>query len=70
MECLYLAAVGDDKCYLAADDGWPVDLCAGSRAANTLVDGGAVISLIPILIIYFITQKQFTEGIATTGLKG
>jgi len=26
--------------------------------------------LIPILIIYFLTQKQFTQGIATTGLKG
>jgi ABC-type glycerol-3-phosphate transport system permease component len=35
-----------------------------------LLMAGAVISLIPILIIYFITQKQFTEGIATTGLKG
>jgi ABC-type glycerol-3-phosphate transport system permease component len=30
----------------------------------------AVISLLPILLIYFFTQKQFTEGIATTGLKG
>lgn len=35
-----------------------------------LLMAGAVISLIPILIIYFITQKQFTQGIATTGLKG
>lgn len=31
---------------------------------------GAVITIIPILILYFLTQKQFTEGIATTGLKG
>jgi ABC-type glycerol-3-phosphate transport system permease component len=31
---------------------------------------GAVISLLPVLIVYFFTQKQFTEGIATTGLKG
>jgi ABC-type glycerol-3-phosphate transport system permease component len=31
---------------------------------------GAVITVIPILILYFLTQKQFTEGIATTGLKG
>ena len=23
-----------------------------------------------LLIVYFFTQKQFTEGIATTGLKG
>jgi ABC-type glycerol-3-phosphate transport system permease component len=35
-----------------------------------LLMAGAVISLLPIMVIYFITQKQFTEGIATTGLKG
>lgn len=31
---------------------------------------GAVITMAPILIVYFFTQKQFIEGIATTGLKG
>lgn len=31
---------------------------------------GAAISLIPVLIVYFFVQKQFTEGIATSGLKG
>jgi ABC-type glycerol-3-phosphate transport system permease component len=35
-----------------------------------LLMAGAVITLIPIIILYFLTQKQFTEGIATTGLKG
>lgn len=35
-----------------------------------LMMAGAVISLVPVLIVYFFTQKQFTEGIATTGLKG
>ncbi|HHV06043.1 MAG TPA: carbohydrate ABC transporter permease [Anaerolineaceae bacterium] len=35
-----------------------------------LLMAGAVISLIPILILYIFTQKQFTQGIATTGLKG
>lgn len=35
-----------------------------------LLMAGAVISLLPILLIYFLTQKQFTQGIATTGLKG
>src|SRR5690606_36190287 len=35
-----------------------------------LLMAGAVITVIPVLIIYFITQKQFTEGIATSGLKG
>ncbi len=31
---------------------------------------GAVITMVPVLIIYFFTQKQFTEGIALSGLKG
>jgi ABC-type glycerol-3-phosphate transport system permease component len=35
-----------------------------------LLMAGAVITIIPILILYFFTQKYFTEGIATTGLKG
>lgn len=31
---------------------------------------GAVITILPILILYFITQRQFTESIARSGLKG
>jgi ABC-type glycerol-3-phosphate transport system permease component len=31
---------------------------------------GAAITIIPILVLYFLTQKQFTESIARTGLKG
>ena len=31
---------------------------------------GSVITVLPILILYLFVQKQFTEGIATTGLKG
>jgi ABC-type glycerol-3-phosphate transport system permease component len=31
---------------------------------------GAVITILPLIIVYFFTQKEFTEGIATTGLKG
>jgi ABC-type glycerol-3-phosphate transport system permease component len=31
---------------------------------------GAVVTIIPILILYFITQRQFTESISRTGLKG
>jgi ABC-type glycerol-3-phosphate transport system permease component len=30
----------------------------------------SVIMVLPILAMYFFTQKQFTEGIATSGLKG
>lgn len=35
-----------------------------------LLMAGSVITVIPVLVIYFFTQKQFTEGIATSGLKG
>ncbi len=35
-----------------------------------LVMAGTVITVIPILILYFITQRQFTESIARSGLKG
>lgn len=35
-----------------------------------LLMAGAVITLVPILVLYLFTQKQFTQGIATTGLKG
>src|SRR5690554_4499836 len=31
---------------------------------------GSVITILPILVLYFVAQKQFTEGIATTGTKG
>jgi ABC-type glycerol-3-phosphate transport system permease component len=31
---------------------------------------GSVITTLPILVIYFLTQKQFTESIARSGIKG
>ncbi len=31
---------------------------------------GSVITILPIVLLYLFVQKQFTEGIATTGLKG
>lgn len=30
----------------------------------------AVLMIVPILVLYFFTQRQFTEGIASSGLKG
>jgi ABC-type glycerol-3-phosphate transport system permease component len=41
---------------------------AGQRL--NLMMAGAFITIIPILLIYFFTQKQFTESIARSGLKG
>jgi ABC-type glycerol-3-phosphate transport system permease component len=35
-----------------------------------LIMAGAFITIIPILVLYFLTQKQFTESIARSGLKG
>jgi ABC-type glycerol-3-phosphate transport system permease component len=35
-----------------------------------LLMAGSVITLIPVLLLYLVAQRQFTEGIATTGLKG
>ncbi|MEJ2010683.1 MAG: carbohydrate ABC transporter permease [Anaerolineales bacterium] len=35
-----------------------------------LMMAGAVITIVPILILYFFTQRQFTESIARSGLKG
>ena len=35
-----------------------------------LATAGATITILPMLALYFMTQKTFTEGIATTGLKG
>jgi ABC-type glycerol-3-phosphate transport system permease component len=37
---------------------------------TNLMMAGAVITVIPILVLYFFTQKQFTESIARSGLKG
>jgi len=41
---------------------------AGSQ--THLLMAASVITIVPILALYFFTQKQFTEGIATSGLKG
>ncbi len=35
-----------------------------------LMMAGAVIAIIPILVLYFFTQKQFTDSIARSGIKG
>ncbi len=41
---------------------------AGQSVQLTMA--GAVITIIPILVLYFFTQRQFTESIARSGLKG
>lgn len=41
---------------------------AGTR--THLLMAGACITIAPIMIIYFFAQKTFTQGVATSGLKG
>jgi multiple sugar transport system permease protein len=31
---------------------------------------GAVVSIVPLLTVYFLLQKQFIEGVAGVGIKG
>ena len=59
----------------AGSDWWPISVGlqnfvteAGPR--THLWMAAASISMLPILLLYFLAQKQFIEGIATTGLKG
>jgi ABC-type glycerol-3-phosphate transport system permease component len=35
-----------------------------------LVMAGSFITIVPILVLYFLTQRHFTESIARSGLKG
>jgi ABC-type glycerol-3-phosphate transport system permease component len=46
------------------------DFQSTEGARPNLLMAGAVIALFPVVLVYLIAQKQFTEGIATTGLKG
>lgn len=47
---------------------WTLTSEAGPE--TQLIMAASVITIIPILVLYFLTQKQYTEGIAATGLKG
>ncbi|MBN1919737.1 MAG: carbohydrate ABC transporter permease [Anaerolineae bacterium] len=47
-----------------------ISFISDAAAETHLIMAGSVITMVPILALYFFTQKTFTEGIATTGLKG
>jgi ABC-type glycerol-3-phosphate transport system permease component len=54
---------------------WPISVglqtfVSEAGPETSLWMAGATISMLPVLILYFLAQKQFIEGIATTGLKG
>jgi ABC-type glycerol-3-phosphate transport system permease component len=45
-------------------------VAADAPAELGLQMAAAVIMILPMVVLYFFTQRQFTEGIASTGLKG
>jgi ABC-type glycerol-3-phosphate transport system permease component len=62
---------------VANDDSWrPIAfglskfVTADASDAFNLQMAASVIMVLPIVALYFFTQRQFTEGIASTGLKG
>lgn len=46
------------------------NISAGGEGEMQLVMTGAVIVTVPMIIIFFLAQRYFVEGIATTGRKG
>lgn len=59
----------------AGSQWWPVavglqNFVSEAGPETHLWMAGASISMMPVLIVYFVAQRQFIEGIATTGLKG
>lgn len=47
-----------------------MSLDIGANVAWNQVLAMALVSVIPLVVLFFIAQKYFVEGIATTGLKG
>jgi len=35
-----------------------------------LIMAGSVITLIPVVVVFLLLQKNFVEGVASTGIKG
>jgi len=59
----------------AGSDWWPISVGLQNFVSEAgpethLWMAGATISMVPVLLLYFLAQKQFIEGVATTGLKG
>jgi multiple sugar transport system permease protein len=61
--------------YLTSNELWTVQLGLRSfigqyEAEYAMIMTGAVISVLPIVVIFLLGQRYFIRGIATTGLKG
>ncbi|GAA3578868.1 carbohydrate ABC transporter permease [Nonomuraea rosea] len=61
--------------YLTSNELWTVQLGLRSfvgqyEAEYAMIMAGAVLSVLPILVIFLLGQRYFIRGIATSGLKG
>lgn len=61
--------------YLRSPELWTIQLglktfISQNSANYAMIMTGSVMSVIPILIVFLIGQKQFIEGVATSGMKG
>lgn len=63
--------------YLGSDEQWTLALSLHSLMSTMLghiswtgVMAGSVMTTIPIMILFFFTQKQFIRGVVLTGIKG
>lgn len=61
--------------YFTSNDLWTVQLGLRSfvgqyDAAYAMIMTGSVISVVPVVLVFLLGQRQFIQGIATSGLKG
>jgi multiple sugar transport system permease protein len=61
--------------YLTSNELWTVQLGLRSfvgqyDAAYAMIMTGSVISILPVVLVFLLGQRQFIQGIATSGLKG
>ena len=61
--------------YLTSNELWTVQLGLRSfvgqyDAAYAMIMTGSVVSVVPVVLVFLLGQRQFIQGIATSGLKG
>jgi multiple sugar transport system permease protein len=61
--------------YFTSNELWTVQLGLRSfvgqyDAAYAMIMTGSVISVLPVILVFLLGQRQFIQGIATSGLKG
>jgi ABC-type glycerol-3-phosphate transport system permease component len=63
-------AISENGIHAPRPQGHPRPVRAGRRGQWEVVLAASVIATVPMLIIFFLGQRYFVEGIATIGRKG